>query len=66
MAKVLLKQILKKKGISFKRAEMMTGVSKSTLIDIAAEKSSPRLNTLEQIAEGMKLRINDLFDSPYK
>ena len=27
---------------------------------------SPRLDTLEQLAAGLKVKISDLYDSPYK
>ena len=43
----------------------LTGIPKSTINDIMNGKS-PRLDTLEQLATGLKVRITDLFDSPYK
>ena len=66
MAKVLLQNILDSKNISYRQAELRTGVSRSTLADIALGKSDPRLGILEQIAEGLRVRISDLYDSPYK
>ncbi|MER8055604.1 hypothetical protein [Acinetobacter pittii] len=38
---------------------------KSTLEDICSGRM-PRIDTMESIAKGLKVRITDLFDSPYK
>ncbi|WP_320856438.1 helix-turn-helix domain-containing protein [Anaerobutyricum hallii] len=51
MVKVLLKEIMHKKGISYRKLAILTGIKRSTLHDIAAEKTSPRLKDLEAIAE---------------
>lgn len=45
---------------------MITGVPPSTINDIMNGKSSPRLDTLEAIAKGLKIHISDLYESPYK
>ena len=66
MAKVLLKEILRKRNISYRQAEIMTGISKSALQSIAEGRKSPSLDTLERIAEGLKVKITDLFDSEFK
>lgn len=44
----------------------MTGVPSSTIHDIMNGKASPRMDTMEKLAKGLKVRISDLFDSPYK
>lgn len=64
--KVLVKEIKRKKHLSLRQMEIMTGVSKSQLARIVSGKSSPTIHTLELIAKGLHLRISDLFDSPYK
>lgn len=66
MAKILLKEILQKKHISYRKAEYLTGISKSALQSIAEGNKSPSLDTLEQIAEGFHIKITDIFDSKYK
>lgn len=66
MVKVLLKEIMHKKGISYRKLAILTGIKRSTLHDIAAEKTSPRLKDLEAIAEKLEIKITDLFESPYK
>lgn len=64
--RVLLKEIMHKKGISYRKLAILTGIKRSTLDDIAAEKTSPRLKDLEAIAEKLEVKITDLFESPYK
>lgn len=66
MAQLRLKEILKERNLSYRQAERLTGVSDSTLSDIANGKSDPRLSVLEQIAEGLQIHITDLFESKYK
>lgn len=66
MAKILLKEILRKKNISYRQSEILTGISKSALQSIAEGRKSPSLDTLERIAKGLRVKITDLFDSPYK
>lgn len=64
--KILLTNIMYEKKLSVRQVSKMTGVPTSSLNDIMNEKSSPRLDTLEQIARGLKVRIQDLYESPYK
>lgn len=64
--KILLNDVLRDKGISFRRASELTGISKSTLFDIASGKTDPKLSVMEKIAQGLQTRISDLYDSPYK
>lgn len=54
------------KKLSIRQVAILTGVPRSTLNDIIGGRTSPRLDTLEQLARGMKVRISDLYDSPYK
>ena len=66
LAKILLKEILRKRRISYRQAEYMTGIIKSALQSIAEGNKSPSLDTMEQIAEGLHIKITDIFDSKYK
>lgn len=59
-------KIRNKKGITLKKMEELTGISKSTLNAIENGKVMPRIDTLEQIAKGMGVKITDLFESKYK
>lgn len=63
--KILLSELMYNRNLSVRQVSLMTGIPKSTINDIMNGKS-PRLDTLEQLAAGLKVRITDLFDSPYK
>lgn len=54
------------KKLSIRQVSILTGVPRSTLSDIICCRISPRLDTLEQIARGLKIRISNLYESPYK
>lgn len=43
----------------------MTGIPRSTISDIM-NGNIPRLDTLEQLAKGLGVKMTDLFESPYK
>lgn len=64
--KILLGKIMMEKKLSIRQVAILTGVPRSTLNDIIGGRTSPRLDTLEQLARGLKVRISDLYDSPYK
>lgn len=55
-----------KKNISTRQVSIATGISKSTINRIANGEISPTADTLELLAKGLKVRISDLIDSPYK
>ncbi|MGN8963861.1 helix-turn-helix domain-containing protein [Bariatricus sp. HCP28S3_D3] len=63
--KILLSEIMYNRNLSVRQVSLMTGIPKSTINDIMNGRA-PRLDTLEQLASGLKVRITDLFDSPYK
>ena len=62
---ILLSKIMHERNLTVRQVEQMTKVPKSTINDIMNGKS-PRLDTLEQLAAGLKVKISDLYDSPYK
>lgn len=64
--KILLNDVLRDKGISFRRASELTEISKSTLFDIASGKTDPKLSVMEKIAQGLQVRISELYDSPFQ
>ena len=64
--KVLLDQIMYERNLTVRKVSIMTGVPKSTISDIVSGRTSPRLNTLEQLAAGLKVHMTDLFESTYK
>ena len=54
------------KNLSIRQVSIITGVPKSTINDIVAGKTMPRIDTLETIAKGLKIRISDFYESDYK
>ena len=63
--KILIQDIIYKRNLTLRQAALLTGIPKSTLEDICSGRM-PRIDTMESIAKGLKVRITDLFDSPYK
>lgn len=55
-----------KKNLTTRQVSIMTGIPKSTINKIVNEKISPRIDTMEKIAKGLKLHISDLYESEYK
>lgn len=54
------------KNLSVRQVSIMTGIPKSTVYDIMTGRKIPRIDTMEVIAAGLKIRISDLYESPYK
>ena len=64
--KILLSEIMYEKNLSVRQVSIMTGVSKSAISKIMNDEVSPTIDTLERLAKGLKVRISDLLESPYK
>ena len=64
--KILLEDIIVKKNLSLREVSILTGIPKFTIEDIVDGRKSPRMDTMEKLATGLKVRISDLYDSPYK
>jgi transcriptional regulator with XRE-family HTH domain len=64
--KILLSKIMYEKKLSVRQVSIMTGVSKSAVNKIMNGEVSPTIDNLERLAKGLKVRISDLIDSPYK
>lgn len=64
--KILLGEIMYKKNISVRQLSIMTGISKSTISNIANETYSPTMENMEKLAKALKISISDLYESPYK
>lgn len=63
--KILLDEIMSKRGLTLGQVSAMTGVQKSTLHHLI-RKNNSTLVTLEKIAKGLHISISDLFESEYK
>lgn len=55
-----------KHNLTARQVEIMTGISKSTVNRIANGQVMPRIDTLEQLAIGLKIKITDLYESDLK
>lgn len=64
--KILLKEVRRKRRLTLKQVELLTGIKKSNLHNIENGNRVPRMDTMEQLAKGLKVHITDLFDSEYK
>ncbi len=64
--KILLGEIMYKRNLSIRQVSVMTGLPKSTISDIVSGKTSPRMETMERLAVGLKVHITDLYESPYQ
>lgn len=54
------------KNLSVRQVSLLTGISKSTISRVMNGDVSPTADQLELLAKGLKIRISDLIDSPYK
>ncbi len=53
------------RNLKVRQVSIMTGIPKCTISDIANGNTMPRIDILEQLAKGLKVRISDLIDSQY-
>ncbi|MDB1973096.1 helix-turn-helix transcriptional regulator [[Clostridium] symbiosum] len=63
--KILLNEIMYSKNLTVRQVSYLTGVPRSTLSDIC-NGTMPRMDTIEDIARGLKLRVSDLYESDIK
>ena len=54
------------RNLTARQVEIMTGVSKSTVSRIANNQIVPRLDTLEELAKGLHIKISDLYESDFQ
>ncbi len=64
--KILLQEYMNNKNLTVRQVSIATQIPKSTVSDIYNNKTMPRMNTMEDLAKGLKIKITDLFESPYK
>lgn len=57
---------MRKNNLTARQVEILTGIPKSTVHRIVNDQISPKMDTMEQLAKGLKTRINDLYESDYK
>lgn len=64
--KILLASYMKRRDLTVRQVEILTGVSKSTVSRIINNQISPSMDTMEQLAAGLKVRISNLYESDLK
>ena len=64
--RMLLDKIMYSKNLTVRQVSILTGIPKSTINDIMNHKKMPRMDTMEKLAAGLKVKISDLYDSEYK
>lgn len=64
--KILLSEYMFKNNLTVRQVSALTGVSKSTINNIMNGRTSPTMDTMEQLAAGLNVKISDLYDSNYK
>lgn len=64
--RILLDKIMISKNLTIRQVSNLTGISKSSIQRIMNNEISPSADTLERLAKGLKVRISDLLESPYK
>lgn len=64
--KILLGEIMYQKNLTIRQVSHLTGLPKSTISDIVSGRTSPRMETMERLAAGLKIHIADLYESDYK
>lgn len=63
--KILLGDYMIKNNLTARQVEILTGIPKSTVNRIANNQISPRMDTMEQLAMGLKIPILSLYESDY-
>lgn len=63
---MLVKNLLKEKGISQKDLAAKIGVSAGALSQMMSENANPNLKTLERIASALGVSVSELFERPAK
>lgn len=64
--KILVGNIINEKNLTRRQIEILTGIPRSTISDIISGRTSPRMDTMERLAAGLKVRISDLYESDFK
>lgn len=64
--KILLEKIMSEKKLSVNQVSILTGIPHTSIVDIKNGRSSPRMDTMEKIANGLRIHITDLFESDCK
>lgn len=64
--KILLADIINERNLTIRQVEILTGIPRSSISDIISGRAIPRMDTMERLAIGLKVRISDLYESEFK
>lgn len=64
--KILLGDYMYKHNLTIRQVAIITGVPKTTVSKIANGQISPRMDTMEQLAKGLRIKISDLYESDFQ
>lgn len=64
--KILLGEYMYKRNLTARQVEIMTGISKSTVNRIMNNQISPSMDTMEQLAKGLGIKISELYTSDFQ
>lgn len=64
--KILLAKIMYERNLSVRQVAILSGITKSAVQKVMNEDSNPTIRTLEKLAEGLKCKISDLYESDYQ
>lgn len=63
--KILLGDYMYEHNLTARQVEVLTGVSKSTVNRIMNDQISPTMDTMEQLARGLQVPIESLYESDF-
>lgn len=63
--KILLGDYMYEHNLTARQVELLTGVSKSTVNRIMNGQISPTMDTMEQLAKGLQVPIEFLYESDF-
>lgn len=64
--KILLGDYMYKHNLTVRQVAIMTGVPRATVGKIANGQICPRMDTMEQLAKGLRIKISDLYESDFQ
>ena len=64
--KIKLYEIMVERDLTIRQVSILTGIPRSAIENILLGISSPRMDTMERLAKGLKVSISDLYESDYK
>lgn len=64
--KILLKEIMESKHLSIRQVAYSCEISKSKVQRIMSGSADPTMGTIEKLAKGLNVKMEDLYESEFK